>query len=164
MAPWDSPPLVITISSLTKTSAHREHLRLIQNLDLDMAIAYTDGSLSKSNMSSIGFVIYKPFTRELTSYSFNLGNSMGINNTETYCIYKALKRLKKELPNARYQIFSDSQASLQRIMGKTNYYSHKIQSLAKGCSLSIIWCPAHVGIDGHELADSLARGAIQKTA
>ena len=49
-------------------------------------------------------------------------------------------------------------------MGKTNYYSHQIRSLAKGCSLSITWCPAHVGIEGIELADLLARGAAKKTA
>ena len=102
MAPWDSPPLVINISSLTKTSAHEQHLKHMQTLNSEIAIAYTDGSLTKSNVSSIGFVIYIPFTRELKSFAFNLGSSIGITDFETYCIYKAVKYSKKKLPNARY--------------------------------------------------------------
>ena len=101
MAPWDSPPLVIKISSLTKTLAHEQHLKLMQTIDPDIAIAYTYGSLPKSNVSSIGFVIYMPFTRELKSFSFNLGNFIGITDTETYCIYKAAQYLRKKLLNAR---------------------------------------------------------------
>ena len=50
MAPWDSPALDINNSTLTKTSAHEQHLKHMQILDPGIAIAYIDGSLTKSNL------------------------------------------------------------------------------------------------------------------
>ena len=164
MAPWNIPSISINISTKPKELACIEHQTFIKEIPLDVAIVYTDGSLSKDNISSIGFVIYLPFTREIKCISYNLGKSIGITDAETYCILKAIQYLKKLIPAAPYQIFTDSQASLQRILGKTNHQAHQIRNSAKECSLKIDWCPAHLGIEGNELADSLAKGAAKKKA
>ena len=92
----------------------------------------------------------------------NLGQSVGVTDVETHCILKAFLHLKRNLPNSKYRIFPDSNAGLQRIVGKTNHLTHQIQNSAKSCILSIDWCPAHLEIEGNELVDPLSKGATNK--
>lgn len=162
--PWLTTSIKTTISQQPKDVARTEHLNLLAHLSLETCLVYTDGSLSLGGSSSIGFIIYLPVTRQIKCYSFNLGNRMGITDTETYCILKAIQTVKKLNISGDIFIFSDSQASLSRIQTKPTKICHQIRSSAKNLSLHFHWCPGHMGIEGNEMADKLAKAGEKRPA
>ena len=162
--PWISTNIKTTISSHTKEKAKKEHLKLLTRISPEACIVYTDGSLSNKRCSSIGFVLSLPITRELKCYSFNLGDKMGITDTETYCILKAILTVKRLRISGEVYIFSDSQASLSRIKHAPNQICHQLRAAAQNLTLHLLWCPGHMGIEGNEMADNLAREGQKMTA
>ena len=88
---------------------------------------------------------------------------MGITDAETYAILKAIRHITKLTPFNDCQIFTDSQASLYRISSASNYTCHQIRKEAQRLNHNLQWCPGNLGIEGNEIADSLAKGAITKT-
>ena len=90
--PWLITSIKTTISQQPKDVARTEHLNLLGNLSLEACLIYIDGFHFLRGSSSIGFIIYLPVTRQIKCYYFNLGNRMGITDTETYCILVRLER------------------------------------------------------------------------
>ena len=82
---------------------------------------------------------------------------MGTTNTETYFIMKAIQTVKKLNISEDIFIFSDSQASLSRIQNKPTKICHQIRGSAKKLSLNFHWCPGHMGVEGNEMVDKLAK-------
>ena len=89
---------------------------------------------------------------------------MGITDTETYCILKAIQTVKQLNISGDIFIFSDSQASLSRIQNKPTKICHQIRNSAKHLSLHFHWCPGHMGIEGNEMADKLAKAGEKRPA
>lgn len=161
--PWRSKDIVIIISKENKEKSRVIHERSFQNIHPRTAIIYTDGSKTPGKGSSIGFIIYLPYTREMKCYSFNLGNTIGITDAETYCILKALQTLKKLSCCKECHIFSDSQAALYRIRDAPNQFSHQIRQYTQYFGIILEWCPGHASIEGNEIADKLARNGADLT-
>lgn len=155
--PWKSLNIAISIPKLEKQVLRTRHETLFSQIHPSASIIYTDGSRTIGKGSSIGFVIYLPYTREAKFYSFNLGDGVGITDAETYCILKSIKTLKNISSSRKCYIFSDSQAALLRIKNANNYFCHQIRRHAHNYQMSMEWCPGHIGIEGNEIADGLAR-------
>ena len=163
LPPWQTNKLEISISKVNKEKAKLEHENKIKELPLNSTIIYTDGSLVPGKGCTIGIVIYLPHTREVKLHSYNIGDYVGISDAETFCIYKAIKLLISANTPGDYNIFSDSQTALSRIKAGNDYFSHQIRNIAKYNKIRLKWCPGHVGIEGNEMADQLARNAFSKT-
>lgn len=126
---------------------------------------FTDGSKSYSS-EAVGSSVHCP------SLSLNIKNShskqMSVFSSECAAIAKALEIIfENNLSNAA--IFSDSLSALQCLASKistakTNPFIflckirfHQITSRNPEHSPRFYWLPAHIGIQGNEQADSLAK-------
>lgn len=118
---------------------------------------YTDGSKTESGA---GAGIYGPRTK----LSQSLGKYTNIFQAELYAISRCADiNLGRNYQNKTIAILTDSQAAIKAIN------SHKITSasvwecfntvntLATHNKVTIYWVPGHVGVDGNEEADKLAR-------
>ena len=97
---------------------------------------------------------------------------MEIADVESYAASRAIRiayllaRKQANKPNLVY-LYIDSQAAIQRLQNNTfettQLASKDTQKLLElGIKLTIIWCPSHIGIEGNELADKLAKQALDK--
>jgi ribonuclease HI len=125
---------------------------------------YTDGSKREEKT---GFSIYVPNCDLKTSA--RLTDNISVYSTELFAIVTALfwvvtNNVKESV------IFTDSLSSLQAIQkgqDKTNYIIIDIYVILKkifdkGLRVSLCWVPSHVGIAGNEMADGLAKEALDK--
>ena len=83
--------------------------------------------------------------------------TMGITDAETNCILRAVQYVKRHFAYKTLHIFTDSQASILRVQHSNNQFSHQIRMASQGSSIDLQWCPGHVGIQGDELSNKLAR-------
>lgn len=160
--PWREDNLSISISKSNKSKVKEEHLEFLESIPPSHFIVYTDGSLVKDKGCGIGITVYFPYTSELKSLSYNLGDRIGIADAESYAIFKALLFINQTQKNACCYIFSDSQAAILRISKSNNFSSFKVRSLSSKMDVKIHWCPGHQGIEGNELADNLARKSLDQ--
>ena len=184
------PPLDSNLE-LTKEQALENHKTRLQALADPLGpargIFYTDGSQGqgpgpkKSPTNAAALCRFRidreGLHLELTD-SWNLGPYIEVCDAEEYAIYRALLDIQETAKSKthdysfslpRYIIFVDSQAAILRIYRPYNQnpITNKIQGLLEslysyGFEISIEWCPSHLGIEGNELADQLAKGALQK--
>jgi ribonuclease HI len=130
------------------------------NLLADLHI-YTDGSKTDTGTGSAFFVPeFKVFKK------YTLPSHTSVYVSELNAIFKALQWIEEIGPNP-VAILTDSLSSLQSIesthgnrpdliydilMLLTNLYNRGIQ-------VTLIWIPAHVGLNGNETVDQLAKEA-----
>ena len=122
---------------------------------------YTDGSKSSSG---VGFGIITPSS----SIKGKLSLCSSIFSAEVSAVQHALHSIVP-LKNKTSTIFTDSMSTLESIkaLKPSHPLSSKIQQTAhtlslKGHKVEFCWCPSHVGINGNEAADSLAKCAAQE--
>ena len=147
------------MSAMMMQNIFLEHLECHQ----DSIFIYTDGS--KAN-AGVGFGITFPdFTR-----SGKLPEQASIFTAECYAILVAIKEIIR-LPNRRFVIFSDSVSVLQALGQFNSVHPIIIEILEwlylienRGKIVKFCWVPAHVGVEGNEKADSLAKQAIDAVA
>ena len=137
------------------TTAH--HLHTQSNL-----VSYTDGSV-KNTLAGAGFTIYTSPANHI-DHSIHLGNGSTIFQAELFAI-AALSEFILANPTIitpAIHICTDSQAALQaltatiirsRTVLMTLNYLH---NLSLHTSITLHWVPAHSGIPGNEIADTLA--------
>ncbi|XP_066908719.1 uncharacterized protein [Halyomorpha halys] len=84
--------------------------------------------------------------------------------TEIHAIeIAALENIKNNPKGKKINIISDSQAALKAIMfytiksGLVWNCLERLKELARGNKLTLMWTPGHEGIEGNEMADTLAR-------
>lgn len=120
---------------------------------------FTDGSKIEEKCG-IGIYIIRG-NQELLKKSYRLKNPVSICATELYAIKLALDFVVQEREVAP-TIYTDSRAACLIIKGAAEelytdlIVSEILQNGAK-VNLSIQWIPSHVGIEGNETADSLAK-------
>lgn len=164
IAPWETRKFRIN-TILTKYRKNNTSQLIFQKIFLETLEKYkefkpvfTDASLMDSNTGS---AFIEGDYQEL----FNLGDKTTIFTAELFAIFRAILHSLK-FSNEKFIIFSDSLSSLQaiekmysknglvqriyeRIMTSSNYYL-------------FFWIPSHVGIQGNETVDMLAKEAVKK--
>ena len=102
---------------------------------------------------------------------YHLGNNKEVFDAGVFAIYQALKACERgQASGRRYTIFSDSQSAILRIRSdelgpgqlwaraEIEVCSRLIQS---GNKVTVRWVPAHVGVEGNEVADRFAKEAAE---
>ena len=97
--------------------------------------------------------------------SGRLPNQSSIFTAESFAILVALKEIAF-YPGENFVILSDSTSVLQAIEHFNTTQPIVLEILEwiyliknRGCNISLCWSPAHVGIQGNERADALAKAA-----
>lgn len=146
----EMPPAIIA-------ALFREHMETHSNT----VSVFTDGSKSED---FVGCAVTIPAMN--LSDSRSLPTDTSIFTAETIAIVIAMELIDK-LPPQNYTIFSDSKsvlATLKHFETKNPYtnkvrrWNHYFQN-STSCKVNFCWVPAHVGIQGNELADNLAKRA-----
>ena len=100
--------------------------------------------------------------------SNRLSDRLSIYTAELTAIQYALAWTLVNIP-PKVAILSDSLSSLQSIQTRNsdsrpdlleNILSLNDQCQLNGSNISLVWCPAHVGLVGNEMADRVAKDAI----
>ena len=162
----------------------RKEMQWVQNTYTDFFKIYTDGSRgpAKENekIQVTGLGIHAPAQAPYTEGEINeaarSSDNLAIASVEMIAIGRAMELLKgdehsdymiKELPK-KAVIFSDSLSALQALKsenldkGRSDLMSrvrHNHAQLVKEKDMQVVvaWVPSHVGIDGNEKADTLAK-------
>ena len=130
---------------------------------LNAVFVFTDGSKSSAG---VGYAaVFKNCNR-----SFSLPKYASIFTAELFGILCALKEIVK-MKEVNFVIFSDSRSVLQ-VLESFNLLNPLVLDILewlflieqRGQTVSFCWVPAHVGVQGNELADSLAKkSSLTKT-
>ena len=133
---------------------------------------YTDGSKNPS-ASSVGSAC---ICKELNiSIKLSLPPEASIFTAESIAINEVLNIALKNV-NSNYNIYTDSLSILQSfqtnklnikfnpylLQAKLKYLEFQKKS-TNNCCINFIWVPSHIGIEGNEDADSLAKSATLLT-
>jgi ribonuclease HI len=120
---------------------------------------YTDGS--KTNEGT-GAMVYKWGSGRW--HNFSLGHHTTVFQAEIYAIKACImENIEKGYKGRTIYILSDSQAAIKalnnfQINSKLVWDCHQsLMRLAEHNRVQLIWVPGHLGIDGNEKADQLAR-------
>ena len=116
---------------------------------------YTDGSVIDK---STGCAFYS----EESEQQYHLPDNTSIFSAELFAIKKAVE----STTNRTNVVFSDSLSSLQALkqIYSNNPIIQQIHDIIYNTQQSFIfiWIPSHIGINGNERADSLAKDSINK--
>ena len=121
---------------------------------------YTDGSKLKDQVGSGVYIIHADGST--TELSFRISYHATVYQAELFAIKQAAEHLSTLGTLGRVKFFVDSQAALhtfQSLLIKSKLALVTIQTLnaVKHKSLTFVWTNAHVGNEGNEKADTLAK-------
>ena len=131
--------------------------------------AYTDGSKTQHGVG-MGVALFIG-TNLALQYKFKLDNNCSNNQVEQLAIIKALEAIGNiDTTNTSQRtatIFTDSMITLESIRNTKNH-NYLIEEIRKKMTtleqahwnIEILWVKAHIGIAGNELADRLAKTAV----
>ena len=120
---------------------------------------YTDGSKLDDK---VGSGVYIKEGQNSTSAKFRISDHATVYQAELFAIKQAAEMLRRRHDLTNVKIFVDSQAALrtfQSALIKSRLALETIESLnrVKHKSMTFVWTKAHVGTDGNEKADELAK-------
>ena len=177
--PWLRRSYIVTDISLEPKEIEAvDHINRVQgSLEKGVRIYYTDGSqgtIEGEKQCSAAYCRLATPTAIAAADSWNLGGRIEVADAEVFAVAKVLEAIRygtEKLPNnvpkpVPIIIFVDSQAAILRIRNPgNNRWARKIQQMAKAlwdiATVGIYWCPGHCGVYGNDVADSLAKGAIE---
>ncbi|UYV83115.1 hypothetical protein LAZ67_22002256 [Cordylochernes scorpioides] len=130
-----------------------------ENSSLFDITIYTDGSQLETGLSGSGIAIYND--KILEKISLSHPRHLSVYKSELSAIDTALKDININSPS-KIIIYSDSRAAIYTLQSCFSSQEPLLKSIAKSpTAVTVQWLPAHVGIPGNELADSLAKaGAL----
>ena len=171
-APWLlAPPKVdMSLSSKLTKSDPPSHILAITEDHIDSNYAehlkiYTDGSKNENLAVSAAMVI-PDLKVKITK---RLSNMLSIYAAELTAIQYALNWTLVNKPH-KVAILSDSLSALQSLSLRNsnsrpdlleNILSIYDQCHVNKSEVSLVWCPAHVGLIGNEIADGAAKRALE---
>ncbi|KAL5601301.1 uncharacterized protein BROUX77_005550 [Berkeleyomyces rouxiae] len=169
---WDSPwqpPLTDRISIVVdpgpKEDAAVRHAQFLSRLPNDAVTVYTDGSKEGSRCSLAACVVDTKTGEVKTKVSHRL-QDVEVADCESAAIVEALTLLaktEKKTKQARpCYVFVDSQAAIARLRKHGHFAWQARRVLGTFTSpVTVMWCPGHMGIAGNEIADAVARQALE---
>lgn len=144
--------------------------RIVQNyFDLhfaDSMFIFTDGS-KDPDTGRAGAAVYIPASESYIKK--RISDNVSVYTTELIAILMALQWIEEKETNNTV-IASDSLSALMSIKsGKSLFRSNIINDIflmlyrmeLKGLSTCFLWVPAHVGVEGNEQVDMLAKGSLK---
>jgi ribonuclease HI len=169
--PWSAKtPYSVEISQLPKQEAALAHNRnLLQNNQLIRI--YTDASYIPNAIGiGVGLVVIDK-SRPIYTEQVNIGLDQIVYNGELEGITRGIEYASNiAKPGQIFEVYSDNQASLLRLKNATDKPGQacliraiKATSslIQKGAKISLFWVPGHTEIEGNELADLLAKEALE---
>ena len=142
-------------SDTDKTIFVRNFNKILNQQHSQCHIMYTDGSVI-DECTGCGI------TSKLLDQQYHLSNNTSIFSAELFAILRAVETTHNDINT----IFTDSLSALQELKKQysNNTIAQKIQDkiLESTKTFNIIWIPSHIGINGNEHADLLAKDAINK--
>ena len=168
--PWLWMQIPCTIEKIQKNERNplytkMEFNKLITEKFQNFCLIYTDGS--KIEGKGVGAAAFVPQKNLVASRS--LGQYSTVFEAEIEAIEIALDLIQKatikDKEERKFAICSDSKAailSLQNFTSNQNQevsfcYNTLLQLLQNGYEIQLVWTPAHVGIQGNEMADKHAK-------
>lgn len=164
-SPWWIPP--ISHIARTKAEGREQHDKATSMRDQQQLVVYTDGSGINGKIGasavapSIG-VIRKTFLGPTALYTVYSGELQGIAMALSITLDRSVSGIKHAT------IFTDNQGAIRsscdpnRQSGQLilRYIVNSIDALrAQGIQVTLQWVPAHMGVEGNELADIAAKQA-----
>ncbi|UYV85154.1 hypothetical protein LAZ67_X004755, partial [Cordylochernes scorpioides] len=136
-------------------------LEIINNIPINAITIYTDGSRDELGHTGSGCLIKT--TNGIEKMNRRNPDFCSVFRSELIAIYEALKSIR----NTNYQdiwILTDSRSAIQHL-SHTGELRDKVsrniigylQKLSKTSKIHLQWIPSHVGIEGNEAADVLAK-------
>ena len=128
---------------------------------------FTDASLTDGK-AGVGILIMEDQHNSLAKYSIRLSDNISIYKAELHGILLALAKVYETGYSGKLILYTDSMSCVQSISTKRSYTNpnalDKIFTQAAKFSTmpTVTWIPSHVGINGNEVVDALAREAIKK--
>ena len=127
---------------------------------------YTDGSKRERKVAAAAFSPNYPEDPSV----LRLRDGSSVFSAELEGILLALRKIKiLSRKNEKFVIFTDSLSAIQAIQNK-NFKNNNVKriynlvkSITSQVSLFLVWIPAHVGIQGNEKADQLAKSTLEKS-
>jgi len=141
----------------------QEFITSDNTFDTELKI-YTDGSKFQEGVGA-AFVVYEG-EQDIHSWTTKLDVNNSVYQAELLAIHNAIEWYIKKGSYLTCTIYTDSFSSLKAIIGpfQNHPFIHRIRLLMVKCNadfLKLAWVPAHTGILGNEMADTLAKKAAQ---
>jgi ribonuclease HI len=166
-----NPHETIVLSLDKKEKETRDKVQsLIESISDERTIQiYTDGTRQENGTVAAAWVRTTEGEREK---GWNLGKNMEVFDAECIAIARALESVKKE-ENRNIVIGVDSQAAINRMRHRgtgpaqssaISFGDTARELTKKGCKITIVWTPSHIGIPGNEKADRAAENAAKQEA
>ncbi|XP_050665945.1 uncharacterized protein LOC126966114 [Leptidea sinapis] len=128
---------------------------------------YTDGSKIQGRVGA--GISYRRRGLEVRARKLKLENYCSVFQAEMCAISKAIEDILK-MPDMKVEILSDSRSSLELLRDRSSFHpiAFEIKNLIQrarnmGKTIRFRWVRAHVGIEGNERADHLAKDAALRS-
>ena len=134
--------------------------------DQEVESIYTDGSKIEGRVGA-ALTLWKG-GREVRNHKARLEPHCSVYQAEMWALYKAAETAEKRgAPNTR--IYCDSRSALESVTDETSLHPLAVKTRAliytarsRAQKIELFWVKAHVGLEGNERADVLAKDAALK--
>ncbi|GFO22590.1 Pol-like protein [Plakobranchus ocellatus] len=171
--PWEEHNITVDISltkqnkeNTSEVAYQKEFFRIKEKFSNHYAV-FTDGSKLEEKVAAAAYFPENPDRSKAT----RLRDGASVFSAELEGIALALTEIKKLTKcHKNFVIYSDSLLALQAIQSKNfkvidiGRLYNLIRKFTIYVHISFVWIPAHVGIQGNENVDKLAKAALNRTS
>jgi ribonuclease HI len=131
-------------------------------------VIYTDGSYTDSGKAGAGYLATKGHIRIEKSISSTAASAQSAEVDALHAALLFAERTAAKSQSYSFHIFSDSLGTIASLAAR-NFRTEKhadcyaiFRRVSEKCEITLAHIPAHVGIDGNETADRLAKAAAEQ--